>query len=292
MVISAASGSPWGWHLHPLAWVLVPLLGASHVLARRRLALDAWPRTPTVTGPQQASFLAALVLAFVSLGWPVADLADRSLLAYMVQQCLLLLVIPPLLLLGVPRWLVDLLTRPPGVDAVLRFLFRPMAATVAFNGMAVASFLPVVVNATARSWLVAAGVQLAVLAGGILMWAPALRILPGVGQLTRTGRAGYLIVQSLIPSLASLAFIVARHPLYTALSPRSLGLSPLVDQQLAGALAKVAGVVALLGTAAMMLLRSHQAEGAGRDPDPLRWDDVERELRRLERRERPKDSAS
>jgi putative membrane protein len=293
-VTPVTGGSAWTWHVHPLAWVLVPVAAVSYVVLQRRLAIDAWPRAATVTARQRASFACALLLLTVVLTWPVADLADRSLLIRMSQQCVLLLVVPPLLLLGLPRWLVDLVTRPPACDAVARFLGRPVVATVAFNGMVVASFLPQVVNASTRSWPVAAAVELGLLAAGVVMWAPALRVLPGVGRMTRTGRAGYLIVQSVVPSFASLVFVFARHPLYAAFrsAPRSLGLTPLVDQQAAGAMAKVVGLAVLLGTAGVMLMRSHHAEGAGLDPDPLTWDDVDRELRRLERRDRPKDSAS
>ena len=206
----------------------------------------------------------------------------------------LLLVAPALLLGGVPRWLVDLLTRPAAADAVTRAVTRPVVATLVFNTVVIGSFLPPVMTAVVHSSWAAAGVGIALLVAGGVMWAPALRVLPGVGQLTRTGRAGYLLVQSILPSFASLVFVFARHPLYGVFrtAPRSIGLTPLVDQQLAGALAKVAGLVVLLGAAGWILLRSHQAEDAGRDPDPLTWDDVERELRRIERRTRPHDSAT
>ncbi|MGH9208374.1 MAG: hypothetical protein ACRD1G_17770, partial [Acidimicrobiales bacterium] len=63
-----------------------------------------------------------------------------------------------------------------------------------------------------------------------------------------------------------------------------LGLAPLTDQRLAGALAKLVGIAVLWGAAAAILVRAQRAEEAGMDPDPLGWDDVERELRRLDRR--------
>ena len=124
------------------------------------------------------------------------------------------------------------------------------------------------------------------------MWIPALRTIPGEHFLSTGGRAGYLMIQAILPTFPALVFIFAQHPLYTAYAhaPTTLGLSPLLDQQMAGALAKVAGLGILLGAAGFFLLRWHQAEEEGADPDPLLWDDVERELRRLERRSRKTDS--
>jgi putative membrane protein len=246
----------------------------------------------TASRRQRASFGAGLFVLLIALCWPLADLADSSLLARMAQRSLLLLVAPPLLLLGLPRWLVDRLTRPALVDSVLGFLTRPVVATVLFNAAVTASFLAPAINGEARSGAIAAGINLGLLAAATIMWMPALRTIPGEHYLSTGGRAGYLMVQAILPSFPALVFIFAQHPLYWvyAQAPTTLGLSPLLDQQAAGALAKVAGLGILLGAAGFFLLRWHQAEEAGSDPDPLLWDDVERELRRLERRSRRTDS--
>src|SRR5207302_8841165 len=99
---------------------------------------------------QRASFGAGLLVLLIALCWPLADLADSSLLARMAQRSLLLLVAPPLLLLGLPRWLVDRLTRPALVDSVLGFLTRPVVATLLFNAAVTASFLAPAINGEAR----------------------------------------------------------------------------------------------------------------------------------------------
>jgi putative membrane protein len=292
----AATGSPWGWHPHPVGWVVVIGLAAGYVYLLR-----SWSTTePALAGAagekvsrrQRASFGIGLLVLLVALGWPLAGLADSSLLARMAQRSLLLLVAPPLLLLGLPRWLVDRLTRPAIVDNVLGALTRPAVATVLFNAVVLASFLAPAINGEAHSAAIAAGINLGLLAAATLMWMPALRTIPGERYLSTGGRAGYLMVQAILPTFPALIFIFARHPVYSAYAqaPTTLGLSPLLDQQVAGALAKVAGLGILLGAAGFFLLRWHQAEETGSDPDPLLWDDVERELRRLERRSGKSDS--
>jgi putative membrane protein len=248
----------------------------------------------TTSSRQRASFGAGLVILLLALTWPLADLADSSLLARMTQRSLLLLVVPPLLLMGLPRWLVNRLTRPALVDSILGFLTRPVVATVLFNAAVVASFLAPAINGEARSGAIAAGISLGLLVVATIMWMPALRTIPGERYLSTGGRAGYLMIQAILPSFPALVFIFARHPLYSAYAhaPTTLGLAPLLDQQVAGALAKVVGLGILLGAAGFFLFRWHQAEETGSDPDPLLWDDVERELRRLERRSRRTDSTN
>lgn len=317
MGLIAATGSPWSWHLHPVGWVVVLGSAAGYVYLLRswgdaaRSPAGPGGRPNETAGPgarpnetvgrlegatasrrQRASFGAGLFVLLIALCWPLADLADSSLLARMAQRSLLLLVAPPLLLLGLPRWLVDRLTRPALVDSVLGFLTRPVVATVLFNAAVAASFLAPAINGEARSGAIAAGINLGLLAVATIMWMPVLRTIPGEHYLSTGGRAGYLMVQAVLPSFPALVFIFAQHPIYSvyAQAPTTLGLSPLLDQQAAGALAKVAGLGILLGAAGFFLLRWHQAEEAGSDPDPLLWDDVERELRRLERRSRRTDS--
>jgi putative membrane protein len=288
----AATGSPWSWHPHPLGLVLVLGSAAGYVAALRYLGTTQDGQRATATLRQQASFGAGLVALLIALGWPLADLADGSLLARMTQRSLLLLVAPPLLLLGLPRWLVDRLTRPALVDTVLGALTQPVVATLIFNGVVLASFISPAINGEARSGSMAAGIDLALLIAAIIMWMPALRTIPGERHLSTGARAGYLMVQAVLPTFPALVFIFAQHPLYSAYAqaPTALGLSPLLDQQVAGALAKVAGLGILLGAAGFFLLRWHQAEEHGADPDPLLWDDVERELRRMERRSRRSDT--
>jgi putative membrane protein len=297
----AATGSPWGWHPHPVGWVVVIGLGAGYVYllqsskgAEVALAGTERAQGQTASRRQRLSFGAGLLVLLIALGWPLADLADSSLLARMAQRSLVLLVAPPLLLLGLPRWLIDRLTRPAIVDNVLGILTQPVVATLLFNAAVVASFLPAAINGEARSAAIANGITLGLLVIATIMWMPALRTIPGERHLSTGGRAGYLMVQAVLPTFPALVYIFAQHPLYSAYTqaPTTLGLSPLVDQQVAGALAKVAGLGILLGAAGFFLLRWHQAEETGADPDPLLWDDVERELRRVERRSRKTDTPS
>jgi cytochrome c oxidase assembly factor CtaG len=129
--------------------------------------------------------------------------------------------------------------------------------------------------------------QLIILLAGFVLWAPVLTRLPGTHHLSALARGGYLIVQSILPSFLSVIWIFARRPLYPAYSHHTLaGMSPLLDQQLAGFVAKL-GTIAVLWTVAFVIMnRAKVMDGADDQPETLIWSDVEREIERADRRDR------
>ncbi len=290
----AVGGPPWTWEPHAVGWVVIAAMAVAYTVALRRLGPAHAAGGPSSTGRHIASFVGGLVALGLALTWPVVDLARSwSLLIHMIHLSLIALVAAPLVLLGLPRWLVDLATRPVGVDAAVRRITSPLVATVIFNSVIIASLLPPVMELAARSAGVSACVDVVVFAAAVVMWTPALRLLPGPPQLSSAARVGYLFVQSILPNFPALIFIFAHHPIYAPFAHGArvaLGISALADQQLAGVVAKLVGICILWGAAAVILVRAQRAEDAGADPDPLTWDDVERELRRLERRPRRSDA--
>jgi hypothetical protein len=62
-------------------------------------------------------------------------------------------------------------------------------------------------------------------------------------------------------------------------------MSPVLDQQLAGFLAKLSTIAVLWTVAFTLLTRSQVTTGTDDDPEPLIWSDVEREIERADRRD-------
>jgi cytochrome c oxidase assembly factor CtaG len=171
---------------------------------------------------------------------------------------------------------------------VLRVVVRPLPAVAIVTVVAVATLTTGAVNLAARSDLARVLIELIVLGSGFVLWAPVLTELPGAPRLSALGRGGYLIVQSIVPSFLSIVWIFARHSLYPPYTHagRVVGLSPLLDQQLAGFLAKLSTIAVLWTVAFVIMTRAQTAETTGQDGEPLIWSDVEREIERAERRQR------
>jgi cytochrome c oxidase assembly factor CtaG len=274
--------------LHLGAWIAV--LGATAAYA----IVIRYPRF-AVTRHQAWSFLGAMGALVVALTWPLANLAAHHLLlALVVQRLLFLLAVPPLLLGGLPRSLVASLTRPPALDSVARTASRPVPAIVFVTAVAVGTLSVPAVDAQA-SWAFArGGLDLLLLLAGIVLWLPVLQPVPGTGHMSALGRAGYLVVQSIVPSFLSIVWIFARHPLYPAYAHpgKVWGISPLLDQELSGFLAKLGTILVLWSVAFVVVNRSERASEEGADATPLTWADVERELERVARSERRRAGAA
>jgi len=275
-------GHPLDWHLH-LGWYLA-------IVALLWLYLWA-VRQPDqqATARQQVLFSGGLALVLAGVTWPAGDLAAHwSLMVLVLQRLLLMLAVPPLLIAGLPDSLLVRLTRPAPVDGVLRVATKPIPAIAIVTVISVGTLTSGAVNAAARTVTAQVALELVVLVGGFVLWAPVLSRLPGAPRISALGRGGYLIVQSIVPSFLSIVWIFARHSLYAPYAHRGtlLGMSPVLDQQVAGFIAKLSTIFVLWTVAYVIMNRGQVFAGSDDDDGTLIWSDVEREIERAERRER------
>ena len=287
----SVAADPLALHPHPVAWLAIVALTIAYVMGVRVIRRRSAP-VPVPTHRQLWCLLGALVGLALALTWPLADLAAHwSLTALVVQRLLLTLGIAPLLLLATPTPLLALLTRPAPIDACLDFLSRPIVAVATFTVVAVGTLLTPAVAAQASSPWWRALTDVALLFAGAVLWSPVLRHVPGAHRTSPVAVAAYLFIQSVIPTFPAIIFVFARHPLYRAFSHVhvAFGISPLVDQQLAGVVAKVAPLPVLWSAAWISLMRAQRVEESaadGDDGEPLTWAEVERQLERAARAQR------
>jgi cytochrome c oxidase assembly factor CtaG len=277
-----ALGRPFDWHLDLWWTVVIPALVVAYVAATR-------PEGSRPDRRQRTSFSLGVVALLVAFMWPLGGLAAHwSLLALVAQRLLLTLAVPPLLVMGTPQPIIQRLTRPAGVDAVLRLAVKPIAAIAIVTVVAVGTLTTGAVSLAADSGVARVVIQMIVLLSGFVLWAPVLTELPGAHRLSALGRGGYLIVQSIVPSFLSVVWIFARRALYSSYDHpgRVLGMSSVLDQQLAGFLAKLSTIAVLWTVAFTLMTRPSVRTDADEDADPLMWSDVEREIERADRRDR------
>jgi cytochrome c oxidase assembly factor CtaG len=278
----SALGHPFDWHLDIFWTLAIPALLVAYLAGTRSEGTRPSRR-------QRICFVLGVVVLLLAFMWPLGGLAAHwSLLALVVQRLLLTLAVPPLLVTGTPRPIIERLTRPAVVDAVLGVVVKPVPAVAIVTIVSVGTLTTGVVSVAASSAVTRVVVQLVVLGAGFVLWAPVLSELPGAKPLSAIGRGGYLIVQSIVPSFLSVVWIFAHRSLYASYDHhgRVLGMSPVLDQQLAGFLAKLS-TIAVLWTVAFTLMTRSPASTSGPDddPEPLLWSDVQRELERADRRD-------
>jgi cytochrome c oxidase assembly factor CtaG len=284
--VMAGMGGPYAWQPHLASWAVLAVLVAAVVLGHRHLhAISQHPIT-WIRG-QIVQFAGAVAASAVALTWPVADLAARwSLTALVAQRVVVVLVIAPLLLLGLPYDLLQWATRPARVDAVLLRLQRPPVAIVTVTVLLIGSMAPALVHAQATSAAARAGSTVAVLGAGLVLWIPVIGRIPGILRPRPVVRFGYLVAQAVVPAFLSFIYIFSTHPLYPdfSRSHAAIGLRPLNDQQIAGFVSKLSMLLVLLSVGWVVLSRASTNDEELAVDDPLVWADVEREFERVDRR--------
>lgn len=229
---------------------------------------------------------AAAVVAFAVVTlWPVGDVAASvSLSVATLQRLVLMLLVAPLLMLAAPTSTWVAVTRPAIVDAVARRLARPAPAMVLVTVVGTATLSVPVVNWGAHSLWARDLIVVGVVVLGVVLWLPALGLVPGARRLSEVARAAYVFVAALVVTSLSLVWIFARHPLYSALhfQHHYVHLSALADQQVAGFVAKLGAYLPMWAVAFVIFSRAEH-RGAELETSPLHWADVERELLRAER---------
>ncbi len=223
-----ATLSWWRWSIHPSTAIGIAALGALYLWAAHRLQ-----QQPTLS--QKIFFFSGLLLMFASLNGPIHDLSDDYLFsAHMVQHLLLTLAVPPLLLAGVPGWMLRPVLSTRFIAPVARFFTRAPIAFVAFNLTIAVWHLPPFYNAAMAHHSLHVAEHLMFMVAAVIMWWPLMSQLPELPRLAYPGQMLYTFLMSIPMSIIAVYIAMADHVLYPAYSaaPRVLPLTPIEDQLL------------------------------------------------------------
>ena len=276
-----AEVSPWTWHAHPDIWVGLVLLAAGYawavnVLGPRKVDGDARPATPG----QIFAFYSGVLVLWFSADWPVHDIAENYLFSFhMIQHLAFMLIVPPLLLLGTPRWLLRSLIGTGMRFKLVRLLTKPVVALIVFNGMIAFIHWPLIVELQTSSTIGHGAVHVLVLTTALFMWWPVVTPLPEMGAISDIGKMFYLFLTSVVPTIPASFLTFASTPLYAHYEtvPRLWGLDAATDQMIAGLIMKIGGGLLLWSVIAILFFRWYAREERGQT-DVVSWDDFEREL--------------
>jgi cytochrome c oxidase assembly factor CtaG len=251
----SAQGIAWSWVWRPYAgvWLVVLVIAAAVWRVVRRAP-------PESLGPwRRGALVAAVVVIWITLDWPVGTLGAGYLLwIHTTQFILLVMIAPPLLLLGLPRSTRDALGRR------LHPMLQPLAAVAAFNVVVVVTHLPPVVDTLMVSQLGSFAIDAAWLGGGVVFWWPIVAVVPGRERaFTPPMKIGYLLLSSFAHMGVGIIFVASRFPLYGVyeLAP-PVGVLKLDDQQLAGGVMLVVGSLIVLAALIVLLQQWRQADAA------------------------------
>ena len=255
------------WTFEP--WIIVPLLLVSIIYLRGWWQLHR--RLPRrFGGSRLIAFQSGVVTLFLALASPLHELAEKLLQFHMIQHLLLMMVVPPLLLLGAPilpllrglprpalRYGLRQLFSSRAFKRLARFFTDPLVCLLGFTVSNVAWHVPALYELALRSEFWHAVQHICFFGTGLLFWWPVVQPWPSRSRWPRWTMIPYLLFAD-IQNTALSAFLIfserVLYPTYAAV-PRLWGISVLDDQAAAGAIMWVPGSVIFLVPVVVLAIR-------------------------------------
>jgi putative membrane protein len=216
-----------GWTFDPSIWLGIVVVHGVYLLLVGPLR-GRFAASQPVSSKQLTYWTLGILTLIIALITPLSALADLYLFsAHMLQHILLTLVVPPLLLLGMPAWFFEpLRTRP-----VLLSLARSIC-NVVFVGWHVPSLYNLALYSPAIHLLE----HLTIVLTALVTWMPLLSPTKLIPRLPLPLQVFYTFLQSIIGTALGAILTLAPDPIYVFYeqAPRIWAIPVLEDQVWAG----------------------------------------------------------
>ncbi len=163
---------------------------------------------------QAVLFLISMLLLYITKGSPVDLIAHIMFTFHMVQMAFLYLVIPPLLISGVPNWVWKHLIESPSMNRIFRFFTKPLIALVMFNGLFSIYHIPMVMDYVKMNIFLHALYTVVLFIFALFLWWPLVNKLPGQYQLHGLKKIGYILGDGVLLTPACALIIFAPEAMY------------------------------------------------------------------------------
>jgi putative membrane protein len=227
------------WILDPVVALGVFALTALYLawvgpLNRRRPGAGDRP----VTSAQVRWFLLGSLVMLVALGPPLDDWSHFFFVsAHMVQHLLLMFVVVPFWIKGVPAWVYQPIVRRPRLRWLLLWVPRAVPGFVLVTLIMALWHVPALYDATLENELLHSTQHAFFLLAGFLFYWPLMSPVPETPQLPAPLKCLYLFLQTLPAGVIGALITYADpglYPHYEKASVRPWGIDLKTDQEIAG----------------------------------------------------------
>lgn len=268
-MIGAAQLSWTDWGFEPTVTLGLVALVAGYILALRRRSISPGDDTAAWSLPPAARpwfFGLGIATAYIALQSPIDRGGDEYLLTlHMIQHLLLMMVAPPLALIGLCGARTLAADVAPRLRRWTTRLTRVWPATVLFNAVLLVWHVPPLYDATLTTQPVHVFEHLTFIAVGVVFWWPIVDPLrgPATRPVSPLEKMAMLGVAGVPPTLLGFVMVMAHRPLYDfyARAERLWDLSAVADQQLAGVIMFGLGNIVYFVAISIIFLRMFGGPG-------------------------------
>lgn len=171
-----------------------------------------------LTKRQGLYFVAGMVVLYAIKGSPVDLMGHLMFYAHMIQMAILYLVVPPLVIMGIPQWVWRAAINYKGVKPLFDFFTKPLIALILFNGVFSIYHIPDVFDIVKTDMLLHTAYTTILFLLATFMWWPILNELSERDTLGGLKKVGYVFANGVLLTPACALIIFADTPMYNTYS--------------------------------------------------------------------------
>lgn len=171
-----------------------------------------------VTNREIRYFISSMVVLYIVKGSP-ADLLGHILFSvHMAQMALLLLVVAPLLIIGIPNFIWKKVFSVKLIDKIVRLFTKPVISLLVFTVMFSLNHYPMVLDFIKMSVVMHSIFTIMLFLSAFFLWWPVVNTLESHPQLHGLKKIGYVILSAILLTPACSLIIFVDVPVYETYS--------------------------------------------------------------------------
>ncbi|WP_164553284.1 cytochrome c oxidase assembly factor CtaG [Brevibacillus marinus] len=169
---------------------------------------QSFPNAKRVPLPKQLSFYTGLFCLYLVMGGPFDLLGHFMFSIHMTKMAIMYLIVPPLMIYGMPDWFFLGFERWNRLRKVFRFFTHPILSVLLFTGFFSLYHMPFVFDLSMTNAYVRTLYNTVLLVTAFFSWWPLMSPLPSRDETSDFKKIGYLYMGAflLLPSCALIVF--------------------------------------------------------------------------------------
>lgn len=167
---------------------------------------------------QKIYFLLAMLALYISKGSPLDLFGHITFSGHMASMAILFLIVPPLLIFGVPVWMWQSFVSLPIINPVMKLFTQPIISLLLFNTSFSLYHVPFIFDVVKTNPLYHAIVTTVIFISAFFMYWPLINQVPNWKQINGLKKIAYIIGNSILITPACGLIIFASSPLFETYS--------------------------------------------------------------------------
>lgn len=159
-------------------------------------------------------FILAMLTLYIIKGSPIDLLGHILFTMHMVQMAFLLLLVPILLIKGIPVWLWKVVLSFKPIQMIVKWLTQPIVAIFTFVGMFSVYHLPDVFDTVKLNMTLHSIYTMLLFISALFMYWPLLNQVEGQHKMKNMTKLAYIAGNAVLITPACALIIFANHPMY------------------------------------------------------------------------------